>query len=756
MFRSIFIILILLSGVVRSQNLSFDHLSSILSNDSNFGVEFQVSEGFGSRVTPIGDLNQDGVDDIIVSSPTKNSAQGAIYVLFLNEEGGVGSYTEISENKGGLNHTFTGFAYFGKDIDTIGDLDNDGVIDIVVGAQEHGTQYHGAVFILFLKRDGTVKDFQLIGPNTGGYNDSGYKQRFGVSVCNAGDLNNDGTNDLLVGESLDAQTGLNMGAINVLFLDTSGIVLSHKKIVADGSFFSGGVQEARLGLYIDKIGDIDNNGYEDFIIGTNVGQVWVTRMGINQTILSTSLIDATNPILGNRIKANSQFGEGLGTCIDFDHDGIQEFSIGSLGGPSGVKGEVYICYINSAGELQEVDIVNDTTINGLSIVGDGGYFGANCNYIGDLNNDGYPEFAIGENKNSEIAHHAGALHFISLKPKKCFNNECVWPGDANNDGVANGKDLFNIALNYNQTDNSKKRILPNPNWYEQYGNDWGALKYNENLKFSDCNGDGTINNDDALLIGKNYGEVQAKTESFIELDPNGPPIRIVANKDSVSASDSVDFSIYVGDQLTQAENMYGVSMFLRHTNSSVFNSSNKAFFNNSWLGTEGIDMLTLQQEFSDGIDISLSRNNQQNMTGDGLLASVRIIVPDNLGEIYPKDLILKITDLLIISYEEDTILPSEITIDTVTVLPDISTGIQSLGAFQSKLYPNPTTGVIKIESKVIISKVIISDLRGQTVKSLVLNNQSNVVVNLNSVSKGIYFANIVSSGTQEKIRFILK
>ena len=751
-----------LSFSLNAQNLSFDLLYTLKSGDANLGVTFEELDGFGSRVESIGDLNEDGIDDIVVSSATRGksstgNANGALFVLFLNSDGTVKSHVEISENKGGFNAPLSSYpySYFGYGLAVIDDLDNDGIPELAVGAREYGPSEHGAVFILFLNRDGTVKKHTEIGSNTGGYTGSGYKKRFGSSICNAGDLNGDNISDILVGEPYSGTVGSQMGAVNILYMDTTGYVKSFEKILPSAPHFTNVNSNSSFGFKLSNIGDIDKNGSDDFIIGSGKNQAWIVRFGANASIVGTSIIDENDSIIGDVIKSNSGFAAGVEVCTDFDHDGINELSIASPFGQTGTKGETYICYIDSLGKITKYEIINETSINNLTL-GNNGQFGISTTYIGDINGDGFPEFAIGEIKYDDGTSHGGAVHFITLKPRECSEKECVWPGDANNDGIANVWDLANIVLNYNETKIDKKRILPNENWYGQFGENWGISKLSADQKFSDGNGDGTINYDDVLLISKNYNETHLKTESSIDIDPNGPPIKITTNKEIVYPSDSVDFTITLGDEYTPAEGVYSVTMSLRHQNTSVFGSTNKAFFDDCWLGTEGVDMITLSQSFDNGVDISLGRIDQQNKTGKGSLSTIRIIVPDNLGEIANTDLILTLDDVLIISYQEDTILPGEISLDTVVVIANGTHVVNKKEEYVASIFPNPSNRNIRVKSDKMISSIRILDMQGKLLQENQYNNTKETVLITSNLISGTYFVVVQSEKWIENHLFIKK
>ena len=111
---------------------------------------------------------------------------------------------------------------FGSSTPSLGDLDGDGVGDLAVGARndDDGGDRRGAVWMLFLNPDGTVKSHQKISDHEGGF--TGILDdvdRFGISVASLGDLDGDGVIDLAVGADRDDDGGIDRGAVWVLFLD---------------------------------------------------------------------------------------------------------------------------------------------------------------------------------------------------------------------------------------------------------------------------------------------------------------------------------------------------------------------------------------------------------------------------------------------------------------------------------------------------------------------------------------------------------
>jgi len=259
------------------------------------------SNDFGVSVASLGDLDGDSIPDIVVGAHQDKdggSSRGAVWILFLNSDGTVKSHQKISDTQGGFSGTLVDQDKFGNSVANLGDLDDDGVTDLAVGAvydSENGYR-RGAVWILFLNSDGTVKAHQKINETHGGFAGSLDNEDFFRTVAGLGDLDGDGIEDIAVGAQLDDDGGNNHGAVWILFLNSDGTVKTHQKISDTIGNFSGILDDVdSFGIAITSLGDIDGDSIQDIAVGARTDDDGVNNGGATCDTLSQSRWDGQSP-----------------------------------------------------------------------------------------------------------------------------------------------------------------------------------------------------------------------------------------------------------------------------------------------------------------------------------------------------------------------------------------------------------------------------------------------------------------------------
>ena len=154
--------------------------------------------GFAADASSVGALGDGEVEDYRFAITTPTAVPPTVQ-----------SQQKISDGLGGLTAgSLDGYDYFGNAVASLGDLDGDGVPDLAVGARndENTDSGEGAVYVLFLNSDGTVKRHQQkisdgLGGLTAGSLDG--SDNFGSAVAGVGDLDGDGVPDIAVGAFFD-------------------------------------------------------------------------------------------------------------------------------------------------------------------------------------------------------------------------------------------------------------------------------------------------------------------------------------------------------------------------------------------------------------------------------------------------------------------------------------------------------------------------------------------------------------------------
>ncbi len=292
------LLLALLAGVANGtpgEVLSHQKISETV---GGFTGWIENNEELGISAGLLGDLDDDGVDDVIMGSVGDGPYGpncGRVWILFLNSDGTVKSNVSIGKNSGGLTGTLDSGDAFGCSVAPLGDLDGDGVEDVAVGARQDddGGSNRGAVWIILLNADGSVKSDHKISDTDGGFtgtlDDSDY---FGGDVAVLGDLDGDGVDDLCVGATGDDDGGNRRGALWVLLLNSDGTVKSHQKISDTDGGFTGVLDDVdTFGGAVCPLGDLDVDGVEDVAVGASNdddggngrGAVWILFLNTDGT-----------------------------------------------------------------------------------------------------------------------------------------------------------------------------------------------------------------------------------------------------------------------------------------------------------------------------------------------------------------------------------------------------------------------------------------------------------------------------------------
>jgi hypothetical protein len=341
----------------------------------------QTEAHYGFSVATAGDVNGDGLSEIIVGAPEYTNGE--------SEEGRAFVYHGVSDAPqlefGVFMDTNQAYAGGGLTCAAAGDVNGDGYDDVLigVGAYDYGQVDEGVVFLYL----GT---FQGLASSPIWYAQSNQEQAYlGQSVACAGDVNGDGLADILAGAPWYDRDHTDEGAAFVWHGAESAPMGNPSNADWTGT---GGQANANYGISVAGAGDVNGDGYADVIVGAQLYDDGQADEGAAFAYYgSAEGLPDTWDWYRDADLADAYFGHCVATAGDFNGDGFSDVIVGSYkyDHPSVDEGLATV-YDGSA----------DGLTNGAPFwyaQGDEaeGWLGYSVGCAGDINGDGYSDIIIG-------------------------------------------------------------------------------------------------------------------------------------------------------------------------------------------------------------------------------------------------------------------------------------------------------------------------------------------------------------------------
>jgi hypothetical protein len=426
-----------------------------LATSAAWSAESDQADAFlGQAVAAAGDVNGDGYSDVIVGAWKYDNGQtdeGRAFVY-------LGSASGLAITPAWNFESNQQEAHLGKAVGTAGDIDNDGDSEVIVGAQDYsnGNLHEGKAFLF----RGSPSGLETTPFWTAEANQDGAS--FGSAVGTAGDVNNDGLSDVIVGAYAMNNVVLNEGVAFVYYGTISGPSLTPSWTTSPG------VSGAAYGISAGTAGDVNGDGYSDVIVGafrfTN-GQNQEGKAYVYQGSSSGLSTIAAWTFEGNQTTAS--VGYSVGTAGDVNGDGFADIIVGSYGYTNGEGGEGRAIVFLGSGAGLSISPSWSVEANQASAS-----MGYSVGTAGDVNGDGYadvivgaPSFDNGESNEGRAFVFFGSAGGLSSTPAWTaeadlvgadFGSSVHTAGDVNGDGYS---DVLVGADQYTNGENQEGRAL---------------------------------------------------------------------------------------------------------------------------------------------------------------------------------------------------------------------------------------------------------------------------------------------------------
>ncbi|MGX5852157.1 FG-GAP-like repeat-containing protein [Dyadobacter jiangsuensis] len=390
----------------------------------------QASANLGISVAMAGDVNGDGYSDILAGAHQYDNGQnneGAAFLYYGNASGVGVSPVTLEANQAN--------AMMGYAVSSGGDVNADGFSDVVVGARlyTNGELYEGAVFVYKGSASG------IITANPFKVEANQIDARLGHSVATVGDVNGDGFSDVLFGAYQYKQSQTNEGAAFLYFGSAFGETIGDKRTLI------GYQKEGQFGWAVAGAGDVNGDGYSDFVIGARYYEITKPNEGAAFLFYGNPTKNFPNR---SAVFSGEQGDAWLGTAVasagDVNGDGYSDLVIGAYTYDNGQTDEGTALIYHGGG------LTGNTSAK--SVVADSvaaRRFGSVVANAGDINADGFDDVVISAPGTDPLTSGRTCILYGSIggirppwynAPQKSttilFGRSVAGAGDVNGDGYA--------------------------------------------------------------------------------------------------------------------------------------------------------------------------------------------------------------------------------------------------------------------------------------------------------------------------------
>jgi len=394
----------------------------------------------GASVSSAGDVDGDGFNDLLIGANGNDeggTGAGAVYLVRGPVAGDLDLASAHAKLIGGES------ANVGDSVSGAGDVDGDGLDDLLLGAPAVGDA--GTAYLVLGPVTGDMSlggaDATLVGEDS--------SDGAGYSVSGVGDVDGDGLDDLLIGASANDAGGSSAGAAYLVL----GPVTGQVELGSADAKLIGEAEEDWAGLAVAGAGDVDGDGHDDLLVGARNNDTGWSDSGTAYLVLGpvTGELDlgsADARLTGE--DSGDHAGQSVSGAGDVNGDGYEDVLVGSMGnGEGGIEaGAAYVVLGPVTGDLDlgsaQAKLMGESAADTA---------GSSLSGAGDIDGDGFDDLLVGASNVDTGGQNSGATYLLlgpvtgtydlsSAEAKiiceldSCNSGQAVsGVGDMNNDGL---------------------------------------------------------------------------------------------------------------------------------------------------------------------------------------------------------------------------------------------------------------------------------------------------------------------------------
>lgn len=271
----------------------------------------KTNDQSGYAVAIIPDINKDGYDDILITSYPTDGSPGSVYLFYGKRD----AFSAMSLDQADAVFTISqSGTLFGTSVVGLGDINGDGYGDFALCAPAGGPNHHGAVYIYYGRSDRFPTQNNVVSADAilVGATSSEFAGEDGA-VANAGDLNGDLLNDIVIGVPRDTS---DRGKAYVVYGSTTQLSGTYDLSTLASQIYTGETIGDRAGTSVSSAGDMDGDGIDELLIG--VPYFGSTGKSKNGKVALLQVAHNTLPTTVSSISILNSHGQSISQVMNRD------------------------------------------------------------------------------------------------------------------------------------------------------------------------------------------------------------------------------------------------------------------------------------------------------------------------------------------------------------------------------------------------------------------------------------------------------